>query len=102
VLGSPPYLIQTLVMRGVQIASRPLWEMRQRVTMPIMAGVAVKVGRPTKLGLIIKAMVGEAFGAIDLSGNLPRATVDGMDSESVAGTLVVVASIPGPFLSSSS
>ena len=27
-----------------------------------------------------------AFGAIDLSGNLPRGTADGRDSESVAGT----------------
>ena len=62
----------------------------------MMAGVVVEVGRATRLGTTIKAILQEAFGAINFSGSLPRATADGMDTESVPGMLL------GRFISSSS
>ena len=67
--------------------------MNERVTMPIMAGVVEEVGRATELRTTIKAMLMEGFGVIGLSGDLLRAMADGMDSESVAGTLVLVTSM---------
>jgi len=51
-----------------------------------LAGGPAEGGRAIKVRLTIGAMVREAFGTIDLSGNLPRGTTDGRVSESAAGT----------------
>ena len=93
--GSLPYLVQTTVIRGVPIANRPLRGMRQVETLLVIAGVAVEVGRATRPRTTIRAML-ETFGAIDLSGCLPRAMVAETASGRLAGTFLI------PFLSSSS
>jgi hypothetical protein len=60
-------------------------------------------GNVTRTGpAAIRALIEEGFGAINHSGDLPRATADGTCSERVAGSamagMVTVPSILDPFL----